>query len=271
MINKFVSSLLFVFITTLQISAQAANEPQVTIIEPDETFRATENAIAHQTITGNDPSMECSYYELLEKAKNTAITLGANVVKINKHVPRSQKQYCDELAVSFYKVADVLAYEQRFSWTEERKLSWDDFKGGVPSSAAASTAAETACGIAIETNTVSGSNPVKIYVFNTFMTSRSWVRPQHKTAPILKHEQGHFDICELYTRLMRERFSKATLEFRSMQRVIREVYNKTMQEYSQRQAAYEAETKHGVEDDAQERWTQLIARELSATEKWKSK
>lgn len=268
MIKKFVSHL---FLVLIPFFSQAAHAPLVTIIGPDEPFRATVSAIAQQTITGNDPAKECSYFELLEQVKIIAITQGANVVKINKHIPRSQKQYCDELTVSFYKVDDVQAYEQRFSWTEERKLSWDDFKGGVPAGAAASTAAETSCGIAIETNTVSGNNPAKVYVFNTFVTGRSWVRPQHKTAPILKHEQGHFDICELYTRLMRERFSKTKLEFNSMQRVIRDVYNTTMQEYNKRQAQYEAETKHGVDDAAQEKWTEMIAKELSETESWKSR
>lgn len=268
MIKKFASS---VFLVLMCFLSQAANESLVTILEPEDPFRAVADVIAQQTITGNDPAKECSYFELLEKAKIIAISHGANVIKINKHVPRSQKQYCDELTVSFYKVEDVQFYEQRFSWTTDRKLSWDDFKGGVPATAAASTAAETSCGIAIETNTVSGNNPAKVYVFNTFVTGRSWVRQEHKTLPILKHEQGHFDICELYTRLMRERFSKARLEFNTMQRVIRDIYNTTMQEYNKRQAQYEADTKHGIDDTAQEKWTQIIARELSETDTWKSR
>lgn len=270
MINKFVCSL-FLFVSLfLQPVVYAASEPAVIILNVDEPFAGNIPAIATQSFTGNDPNAACAYFELLLKAKNTAITLGANVVKINKHIPRNRNQPCDEVNVSFYLADNIKSYEKRFSWTEDRKLAWDDFKGGVPGRATQKTAAETSCGIAIETNTVRGNNPVRIYVFNTFVTDASWVRPEHMTAAILKHEQGHFDICELYTRKMRERFSTAKLDFNNMQQLIREIYNSVMTDYAKRQQEYEAATQHGVVDEAQAKWSEQIAKELAATDNWKS-
>jgi hypothetical protein len=54
----------------------------------------------------------------------------------------------------------------------------------------------------------SGQNikKAKIFTKNTFDCKLSWVRPNQKyRTDLLEHEQGHFDLCEIYTRQLRKR------------------------------------------------------------------
>ncbi len=242
----------------------------ITILYVGEPVPQGATSMAKHTFTGDDPGQACSYYELLQKVKSAAQDMGANLAKIDSRKERSQKQYCDELKVSFYKVDEVYRWEKHISWTKERKLVWDDFKGPVPVNAPPRNAAVTSAGIAIETNTITTTTQPKIYIYNSFETATSWVRPDHQTAAILKHEQTHFDICELYTRKMRERFSHEQITFGNLQQKLSSIYRSIFQEQLDRQQKYEEETQHGIIDDAQDRWTKMIDEELSKTEAWAS-
>src|SRR5690606_38649660 len=96
--------------------------------------------------------------------------------------------------------------EMELSWSKFRKLTWNDFRGSIPHDAEEQTAAATYCGIGFETNTTSHHhNDLKIRVYNTFYPHSSWARPEEMNDAVLAHEQGHFDLCELYTRKLRER------------------------------------------------------------------
>jgi hypothetical protein len=251
-------------------ASAVAADTEITFLYVGEAVPPSAVKLAKRSFTGNDAAKDCAYFELLQKTKKVAIELGANLVKIDSRRERAKAQYCDELNVSFYNLADLRRWEKHFSWSKARKLVWDDFKGPVPGNAPQRIAAVTSCSIAIETNTVTSDNPPKIYLYNTFETGTSWVKLEHTTASILQHEQTHFDICELYTRKMRERFSKANINVRNLQQVVRSIYQSTHGEYVARQQRYEEETQHGIIDDAQARWTRMIDEELSKTEAWMS-
>lgn len=171
-------------------------------------------------------------------------------------------------AVTSGKSAGTPAVERSFQWTRDRKLTWNDFRGPVRMAAGDRTVAETACGIGFETNEVRAGIKPKFFVYNTFETTTSWVKAEDATPEVLQHEQSHFDICELYTRKLRERFSKASVNVHNMQTVIRNIYEATEREYAARQQRYEDETRHGIIGREQQRWTDMINRELTETEQW---
>ncbi len=250
--------------------ATGADDSLITFLYVGEPATRDAALLSKQVFTGNDPAKACSYMELLQSAQTVARTLGANVVKVDKHRERTRQQFCDEINVSFYKVADIHTVERHFSWTHNRKLAWVDFKGPVRAGTAPNNAAETAYGIAVETSTVSAGSVPKVYFVNSFETATSWVRPGHDTYSVLMHEQTHFDICELYTRKMRERISKVTITLSNLQTAVRDAYRPLFQECADRQQRYDEETRHGTDDLAQARWTKMINTELSTTEAWNS-
>ena len=264
------TAFLFVGVIRPAIAADTLQHPIVTILNVDETIPAGVEKKLQQSLTGNDASKGCSYFELMGIARQTAGSIGANLIKINSRRNRTREQFCDEVNLTYYHTDDIQAAEKRFSWSKDRKLTWADFKGPVPARAATRTAAETSAGMGVETNTVTSDNAPKVYVFNAFETMTSWVRPDHNTMDVLEHEQGHFDICELYTRKMRQRFARANLTVKNLQSVVGEVFQSVQREHAERQQQYEDETSHGIITEAQKRWTELIRKELLASEEWSS-
>lgn len=148
-----------------------------------------------------------------------------------------------------------------FSWAEERKLTWDDFKGSVDYTDE-HTAAATYCGIGLESKMNEASQPVSIKVFNRFFPARSWVRPNELKSSILAHEQCHFDICELYTRILKKRLRDATNGKSLTASALESIYQCVQDEYAAFQEQYEDETAHGTITDAQLLWEYKIAEEL---------
>jgi hypothetical protein len=172
-------------------------------------------------------------------------------------------------------------------WSAERRLSWDDFAGGVPSGTDENRVAETSASIAWSFQyRVELSRErcvfriVAINTFARFNPDSSWVRPGHRTDAVLKHEQGHFDITQIY----RERFAAQTREFLDSNRTCRgrtdraatrsteseitqllgSVYEDIWQQYRSEQERYDAETRHGIDSNAQAAWSEQISESLSA-------
>lgn len=157
-----------------------------------------------------------------------------------------------------------------FAWQPGHRLSWNDFRGPVPSGRDI-VAAETSCGIGFETNHVSRGSRVEFRVYNTFSTSRSWVRPDARVPEVLEHEQGHFDLCELYTRKLRQRFAATEgITVHNLRFATRAVWKEVHDAYRNRQDQYEHETAHGLNREGQVAWTAYLEKELAATESWAS-
>ena len=156
---------------------------------------------------------------------------------------------------------NIASAREKFQWHEHAQLSWDDFKGEVNTTHDESAAA-TCCSIGFKTNTAAqGGKPV-IEVYNTFYTTRSWVRPDARIQSILDHEQGHFDLCEVYTRKLKNRMSNFDLNMAGVKQQLMNIYTEVSKEYEARQQCYEQETVHGTNLEAQKRWQDMIAREL---------
>ncbi len=154
-----------------------------------------------------------------------------------------------------------VATPTEFQWNEHSKLSWEDFRGGI-STMDDEAAAATHCGIGFKTNTRTSGDKPEIIVYNTFYVNKSWVRADAKLPEILLHEQGHFDLCEIYTRKLRERMKKFDFNARDIKLALMSIYNEVSNEYEKRQQAYERETIHGTNLSEQKRWVEMIAREL---------
>lgn len=149
----------------------------------------------------------------------------------------------------------------QFQWNEHNKLCWDDFRGEVKA-ANDESAAATNCGIGFRLKTnVPGSKP-EVIVYNTFYANKSWVRPDGKIPSILDHEQGHFDLCEIYTRKLSMRMNHFDFDVPDVMQALMSIFYEINQEYESRQQAYEQETAHGTNTIEQKRWRDMMVQEL---------
>ena len=65
----------------------------------------------------------------------------------------------------------------------------------------------------------------------------SWVKPDKLQDGLLAHEQLHFDICELYARRMRDRFTQSSPGLLTYDSVLKTIFpNPEWQAYQLRQA-----------------------------------
>jgi len=95
--------------------------------------------------------------------------------------------------------------------------------------------------------------------------TRSWVRPGAELPALLAHEQGHFDLAEVYRRLLKNTLSRLVAQGKdkvTAKRCLEEQATETAQGILARleaaQLRYDEETMHGTDAKAQSTWLSRI-------------
>lgn len=148
--------------------------------------------------------------------------------------------------------------DETISWKANERLSWEDFKGGIPQNARA--AATTASGITYRFST-SGTldyMEVDFKVDTHFYPNKSWYQPELCDEVILSHEQLHFDISELYARKLKERLKKANYNRKNIKAKVRAIYRKINEELNDFQNQYDSETNFSRDHEQQLNWNKKI-------------
>ncbi|WP_303309988.1 hypothetical protein [Hymenobacter sp. BT730] len=97
---------------------------------------------------------------------------------------------------------------------------------------------------------------LKVYV----VRSSSWTSTQ--TPYHLNHEQRHFDLVKLVAERFRRKVQPDSLTFADYNSIIQLQYLRSYWEMNRVQEQYDAETHHGMDEAAQQRWNQRIDAEL---------
>ena len=93
-----------------------------------------------------------------------------------------------------------------------------------------------------------------------FSRTRSW--GLHKTDYILSHEQGHFDIAEIFARKLHKKMSEYRFDKRTCNKKLGEIYDEIVEEKSEMQNDYDKETRHSINKEKQAQWLKKIERLL---------
>jgi len=173
------------------------------------------------------------------------------------------------------------------SWDARRPLAWSDFRGPVDGTAAAERVAMTAATLrwnyeyALEREASSCRYWIEqVDSEAVFNQADSWVRPGYLTEPILRHEQGHFDLTEVFKRELDSRTADlvgaraacsgptldaavATAERGAAERV-QSVFNAVWETYAATQALYDRRTQHGTLAGEQALWSEAITAALAS-------
>ena len=213
-------------------------------------------------------SSNCTYYENIINLKQLARQNGANVIKVTQHKTPDKWSSCHRLRAKIYKVDKPKTYETEIVWTADRKLTWDDFKGVPDRKAFPNTLAVTNSGFGFET----GFNAFKtgnLFVQATFNNYGSWVIPKGRTDYVLRHEQIHFDLTEIYSRKLRKAFDEAKIKPHEGARA-KKIFDSIFEELNKRQKKYDSETKYGEKNATQEYWESVVEIELIKYDLYKS-
>jgi hypothetical protein len=142
-------------------------------------------------------------------------------------------------------------------WNKRHQLSWDDYQGKPEP--AATAAASTATYLGVEYSFKDGK--LGYIITCSFSRSRSW--GLHKNDHILAHEQGHFDIAEIFARKLHQRLKAYQFDKKTYQTDLRDIYENTMDEKEEMQNRYDRETNHSIDKEKQAEWLQRIGSELN--------
>lgn len=157
---------------------------------------------------------------------------------------------------------------KKIIWSEDKKLSWSDFQGKAQPNA--NFVASTNSGISFHYSFSFKGNDINVEysVESFFYPEESWFHPEKVSEYILKHEQTHFDISELYARILRKKLSERNFS-KKVKTEIEAIYRKTEQERRSTQAKFDDETDHSRNVQMEKQWENHIAQQLTAYDRWK--
>jgi hypothetical protein len=153
---------------------------------------------------------------------------------------------------------NTYAQENFVTWTNKKQLEWSDFSGPVKDSSHFD--AESFAEVRF-TYTFNSLQDFHFDVTATFNKNTSWYKKEAQSPLLLKHEQLHFDIAELFAKKLKAEFESFpyTENFR---KEIADLFEKKKLQYHLMQDKYDQETSHSLNLEKQRLWEFAIRDEL---------
>jgi hypothetical protein len=153
-------------------------------------------------------------------------------------------------------------------WNENSKLKWTDFKGSEVLKNHLLDRAGTSYGLYIYPRKFLSNEYLKLNVIALFYKQSSW--SIEYSSELLKHEQLHFDIAEIYARKLRRCFAlmkksgiKDAFEYINL-------FTEFEDKCKNYQDLYDLETDHGKNTIKQLEWENKIIYDLNSLKEYKS-
>lgn len=150
--------------------------------------------------------------------------------------------------------------ENHIPWIDNRKLTWSDFQSDPKLNT--ETVALTSTTLGLTYKLVNGELDYQISC--NFTKHKSWATM--KTDYILAHEQGHFDITELFARRLYQSLRLYQFSSKTYKQDIANIYQQAVKEKEDLQQAYDRETNHSRNRKVQAQWEERITDMLTASE-----
>lgn len=152
-------------------------------------------------------------------------------------------------------------------WNMDRPLTWADFKG-QNGKVQKNQAAFVGTQISFSTSITKNQDSILVTVQSFMIKNQSWKLKSAVSDYLLKHEQLHFDICELFARKLRKQISEMSANKRTFNSEVIKMFRKCDKDLSAYQKLYDKETNHSIITDKQEEWNRKIEAELIEFQNW---
>lgn len=148
--------------------------------------------------------------------------------------------------------------ENLIKWNDNEPLQWKDFTGKINDT----SWFDAECFAEIRYNySFNTPQDFKFQVFANFDKAISWSRKEYQTEGLLKHEQLHFDIAQLYSLKIKELFESYNYT-RDFLAEIQLLFAEKRLEYLSTQHQYDEETEHSLNKKKQKEWADNVSGEL---------
>lgn len=157
------------------------------------------------------------------------------------------------------KIHPVEETEDYISWSADRKLHWNDFLSEPKRNTDAVALTNTALGITYRMT----NGELDYEITCNFSKTKSW--GLLKTPYILAHEQGHFDVTEIFARKLHEELLNYKFNRRTYRQDVNVIYDRVVKAKEAFQKAYDGQTDHSRNKAQQKEWEERIAIILEET------
>lgn len=161
--------------------------------------------------------------------------------------------------ISFLMVANSSFTQDTIHWRANYKLKWEDFQGEPDNDSTLKTKAFST--LKIDYTTIINDSEFSYKVFCIFYKNESWVK--NKSVYLLQHEQGHFDIAEIFARELQEGFKNYKFNRTTVYTDLETIYNNIFKKYTSFDSLYDKETNHSLNKKEQVIWLRTIAKQLN--------
>jgi hypothetical protein len=155
------------------------------------------------------------------------------------------------------------AQSTEIKWAKNSRLGWNDFQGRIESTS--DHAAKTFSGFKYSASVLKRTNSTEIdfVVYAYFIKDLSWSHSDKRSNTLLGHEQGHFDIAELYARLLRKALAEYPYPKNLDDNVFDDIFNSYQHQRDSVQATYDKDTNHSRFKEGQMLWEKFLAGEIN--------
>jgi hypothetical protein len=151
------------------------------------------------------------------------------------------------------------AYAQdTLNWKQGNRLSWNDFRGKPDQRSNFLALSSTGISYSIYFT----ANTIQLDAEAFFVKSNSWKKPAADSS-LLLHEQGHFDITEIYRRKIVKSAKVIPANVPDKAAWVSEMADKIIEQKNAFQLLYDDETRNGTDKKKQELWLSKIRQELT--------
>ncbi|HVU57812.1 MAG TPA: hypothetical protein VHD83_22275 [Puia sp.] len=157
--------------------------------------------------------------------------------------------------ILFFLLHEVSAQDTIY-WQPNHKLKWVDFKGKIDATKHYGALSYT--GISYSASYEGNSLTFKILTY--FNKKESWAKLHSREG--LQHEQGHFDITELFARKLRKELKSYVINPSTVNKDLKFIYLKIYNEKNKMQSLYDSETDFSRNTMMQDVWNEKIQKEL---------
>jgi hypothetical protein len=151
-------------------------------------------------------------------------------------------------------------------WHKDSVMVWNDFKGSPIHND--EHYASSNCNISYFFDII--NDTIYFEVKSYLDREKSWKKKTKNAKNLLEHEQGHFDIAELYGRKLRKELFEFTIPERSITDTVKQIYKKNIEKYKIAQKEYDTITRSGLDNNSQQTYLnklEIYLQELSKFQK----
>ncbi|HEU4469862.1 MAG TPA: DUF922 domain-containing protein [Flavisolibacter sp.] len=145
-------------------------------------------------------------------------------------------------------------------WSISNRLTWEDFQCEPKRGTDAVASTSTSLGIAYQLE----RGKLVYDITCNFSKLKSW--GLMKTDYILAHEQGHFDITEIFARKLNEALQNYDFNRKTFKKDIGDIYQSIVRQKEEFQKMYDGESDHSRNRKKQYEWLEQIQLLLEETE-----